>query len=466
MRRTVTFRDEQFDQLKAHLLREDGKEHVAFLLFGKSVVRTDPWTQNDEIRLLCREIELIDDGNLIGNQEDQISWRNDIFFPILQRAEAKNFGVGLIHSHPGGYNSFSATDNENEKRLFQLSFNRNGSAAIHASFVMTPPANIIGRVWDISLDPKEIDFFRILGHRFDFQTSEKKEFVLPEFLERQRLAFGEAFIDELSHLRLGVVGCGATGSVIATLLSRLGIGNLLLVDKDTVEASNLNRLHGGTTSDVGLPKAEVLKLYIEKIGLGTNVVSIVDWVSSANARDALKACDVIFGCTDDNSGRMMLNRFAYFYLVPLIDIGLTIHLSQGVPPLIQSLVGRVTVVFPGTRCLNSYGITNSEVAYAEGLRRSDPERYESLKKEAYVIGEGNPSPAVATFTTETATVALNEFITRLQGFRNTGAVDHRLRFFHLDEDLKPTSEPEEDCRICGDNRYWGRGDMDPFLDMV
>ena len=466
MRRTVTFCADQFDELKRHLIREDGKEHVAFLLFGKSSIKSDPWTGEGETRLLCREIELIDDKDLIRNQEDQISWNNNIFLPILRRAEAKQFGIGLIHSHPGGYDAFSATDNENEKRLFQLSFNRNGGSAIHASFIMTHPDKLIGRIWDTSLDPKEIDLFRILGQSFRFQTSAKKEFAIPEFLDRQRLAFGEALVDELSSLRIGVVGCGATGSAVAILLSRLGIGNLLLIDKDNVEESNLNRLHGATMSDIGLPKADVMKSYIEKIGLRTDVVSVVDWVSSVNARESLKACDVVFGCTDDNSGRIMLNRFAYFYLVPLIDIGLIIRLSQSVPPSIQSLIGRVTVVLPGNRCLNSYGITNSEVAYAEGLRRGDPERYETLKKEAYVIGEGNPSPAVVTFTTETSTVALNEFITRLQGFRNVGAVDHRLRFFHLDEDLKPSSEPEEDCRICGNSRYWGRGDMEPFLDMV
>lgn len=99
MRRTVTFRADQFDELKRHLIREDGKEHVAFLLFGKSSIKSDPWTGEGETRLLCREIELIDDKDLIRNQEDQISWNNNIFLPILRRAEGKTVR-DWTHSQP------------------------------------------------------------------------------------------------------------------------------------------------------------------------------------------------------------------------------------------------------------------------------------------------------------------------------------------------------------------------------
>ncbi len=466
MRRTCTFRKDEFEKLRRHLLRDDSKEHVAFLIFGKSVVYRDPWTDEEEIRLLCRQIDYVSDSDLIENNDYRIKWDTNRFLPILRAAEEKNFSVGLIHSHPGGFESFSDIDDFNERELFRLSFNRNGIENVHSSFIMTPPGNIKGRIWDPSLEAKEIDFIRILGERFEFQFHRSSEFRSPEFLNRQKLAFGEALVEELSRLRIGIVGCGATGTATAHLLARLGIGHLLLIDKDVVEESNLNRLQGATRSDVGGLKAQVLKKDLEEIGLGTKVFALNDWVSSVNVRSALKACDIVFGCTDDNAGRMFLNRFAYFFLIPLIDMGISIHLSSDIPPAIQALVGRVTVVFPGVRCLNSYGITSPEVAYAENLRRNDPQKYERLKKEAYVIGEGNPNPAVGTFTSETASIAVNEFLHRIQGYRTTGSIDHRLRLFHLDQDLTPSSEPETECRICGNVGYWGRGDMDPFLDMA
>lgn len=466
MRRTVTFRQDQFDILQKHLLSEDGKEHVAFLLFGRSEIDKDPWTGDKELRLLCKDIDLVLDSDLLENYGDHITWDNNRFLPILSKAEVKNFSVGIIHSHPGGFNSFSIVDNENEKALFQMAFNRNGTANDHASFIMTPPGKIIGRVWEPTLECPDIAFIRVLGDRYNFFFKRDNVFSSPEFLHRQKLAFGDGLIEEFSKLRIGIVGCGATGTATAILLARLGIGKLLLIDKDVVEVSNLNRLHGITSADAGSPKVKALRNNIENIGLGTQVYSINDWVSSFAVRDALKSCDIIFGCSDDHAGRMFLNRFAYFYLVPLIDMGLTIHMSSSTPPNIQALIGRVTVVSPGLRCLNSYNITNAEIAYAENMRRSDPEQYKQLKKEAYVVGEGNPSPAVGTFTTETATMAVNELIHRIQGYRSTGPVNHRLRFFHMDEDIKPINQIESDCRICGNPSYWGRGDMEPFLDMV
>ena len=466
MRRTVTFRKQEFDKLRDHLLRKDGKEHVAFLLFGKSAGELDPWTKEQELRLLCREIDFVPDSDLIESGGDTITWDNNRFLPILKKAEEKRFSVGVIHSHPGGYDSFSGIDDRNEKRLFELTFNRNGTPNVHASFIMTPPGNVKGRMWNESFESDSIELIRILGERFEFQFGRSTGFQAPEFLDRQKLAFGEALLEEFSKLRVGVVGCGATGTATAQLLARLGVGHLLFIDKDTVEITNLNRLHGATKNDVGVAKVIVLKRSIEEIGIGTKIEVVNDWVSSEEARSALKACDIVFGCSDDNSGRMLLNRFAYFYLTPLIDIGLTVHVSEESPPTIRALIGRVTVVFPGSRCLNSHGITNSQFAYAENLRRSTSDQYEQLKKEAYVIGEGNPNPAVGTFTTETAAVAVNEFLHRIQGYRNSGSVDHRLRFFHLDEDLKPSTEPEKECRICGATTYWARGDMQPFLDMA
>lgn len=466
MRKTVTFRRDHFEALKNHLLRPDGKEHVAFLLLGHSAVPKMSPSDEGEMRLLCRQIDLVEDEDLIENRGDRITWDNNRFLPILRMADEKGFGVGIIHSHPGGFDSFSTIDDENEKRLFQLAFNRNGSLPIHASFVMTPPQNLIGRIWEYNKGSSEITFFRVLGDKFQFQFKKSESYNEPDFLHRQKLAFGDALIEELSNLRVGVVGCGATGSATASLLSRLGVGKLVLIDKDTIEASNLNRLHNVKRADIGLFKSDVLKREIEAFGLGTTVHVVNNWVSAIESRNLLKKCDVVFGCSDDHAGRIFLNRFSYFYLVPFIDMGLTIHVSDQSPPTIQGLLGRVTVVFPGLRCLNCHGITSSEIAYAENLRRNSPEQYNRLKSEAYVIGEGNPNPAVGTFTTEVAALAVNEFLHRIQGYRTSGHVDHRIRLFHQDEDLKLDATPNAECRICGNDRYWGRGDMEPFMDTV
>ncbi len=191
------------------------------------------------------------------------------------------------------------------------------------------------------------------------------------------------------------------------------------------------------------------------------------WVGDPGCRDALRSCDLLFGCTDDNEGRLFLNRLAYFYLIPVIDVGLAIEVSRTEPPEVKCLDGRVTVVAPTYTCMSCRGIIDNVAARDEALRRSNPAEYKRQKAESYVFGEGDPRPAVVTFTTEAATMAVNEMLHRLQGFRGpTGAVAHRVRKFHLCEDFRPGSRPSPDCPICNDRGFWGKGDMDPFLARV
>lgn len=162
---------------------------------------------------------------------------------------------------------------------------------------------------------------------------------------RQALAFGRTLNEDLAHMRVGVVGCGGTGSAVAALLPRLGIGNVLLVDNDIVDATNLNRLHGARQADADAmrPKIEVVARAITEQGLGTRVVGIESWVAAPRCRDALRSCDLIFACTDDNDGRMFLNRLALFYLIPVIDLGLAIEVGDGEPPELRALSPNISL---------------------------------------------------------------------------------------------------------------------------
>jgi molybdopterin/thiamine biosynthesis adenylyltransferase len=248
-------------------------------------------------------------------------------------------------------------------------------------------------------------------------------------------------------------------------LPRLGIGNILLIDNDIVDATNLNRLHGARQADADAmrPKVEIVGRAITELGLGTRVVTKEAWVGDPECRDALRSCDLIFACTDDNDGRMFLNRLALFCLIPVIDLGLAIQVGDGDPPVLQALDGRATVLLPGVTCLSCRCITDATMAAEEALRRDNPAQYDKRKAEAYVFGEGNPSPVVVTFTTELACMATNEMLNRLNGFRGD-PIKNVVRKFHLAEDFKPGAKPRPGCALCDDVRYWGRGDFEPFLD--
>jgi molybdopterin/thiamine biosynthesis adenylyltransferase len=287
-------------------------------------------------------------------------------------------------------------------------------------------------------------------------------------LARQALAFGAFTNARLKAMRVGVVGCGGTGSATAMLLARLGVGHLVIFDEDLVEVTNLNRLHGARRADAdGMrSKVDVVAREIAELGLGCRVVAIRRWVGDAACRDALKSCDVIFGCTDDNDGRLLLNRLAYFYLIPVIDMGLAIEIKPVVGGT-RELSGRVTVLAPGGSCLLCRQIVDPTVAREEDLKRRNPSEYERRKREAYVRGGGDPAPAVVTFTTATACMAVDELLQALTNFRDSsGWAWQRVRRFDLMRDRSPGAPLNEDCPICVEPTYWGRGDAEPFLDRV
>ncbi|HZK95260.1 MAG TPA: ThiF family adenylyltransferase [Prolixibacteraceae bacterium] len=461
MKNTITIQEQHYRELKNHLIQEDGKERVAFIICGRSLVN------GIEERLLTKEVHIVSDTDLLSSEHYQVSWNNNHFIRILGKAESKNFAVVLIHNHPEGFNHFSSVDDQGEYHLFKLAFNRNRGNGSHASLIMMPDGSLIGRVWKPDLSNEPISKIRIIGESLKLNYPGRTSgFKSPEAFNRQQLAFGSSLVQDLSKLKITIVGAGATGSATALLLTRLGVGELCLIDKDTIEESNLNRLHGATMKDVGKYKVDVLQKYISEIGLGTKVSVEKRWVSDKKCIDQLKTSDLVFGCTDDNAGRILLNRFAYFYLTPVIDMGLVISVKKDTYE-IENLQGRISYLFPGGDCLVTKGNINMDIAYAENLKRNEPENYKKLKAEAYVIGEGNPAPAIVTFTTQIATMAVNELLNRIQGY-NIQALKtpHKIFFFHRGMEIHPGNVSNNECRICGMNNYWGRGDMQPFLDMV
>lgn len=461
MKHTITIQEEHFKELKNHLIQNDGNERAAFIICGRSLVK------GKEERLLTKEVYILSDDELLTSEPYQVSWNNNHFIKILGKAESKNLAVVLIHNHPEGFNHFSSVDDNGEHHLFKLAFNRNGGNRPHASLIMLPDGSIIGRAWKPDLSNVPLSKIRIIGKSIKLNYPERtSKFKTPEAFNRQQLAFGSSLVQDLSKLKISIIGVGATGSAAALLLTRLGVGELCLIDKDTIEESNLNRLHGSKLKDVGKYKVDVLKTLIKEIGLKTKVSVEKSWVSDKKCIDQLKTSDVIFGCTDDHAGRIVLNRFAYFYLTPVIDMGLVISVKDNTHEL-ENLQGRISYLFPGSDCLVTKGNINMDIAYAENLKRNEPENYKKLKEEAYVIGEGNPAPAVVTFTTQIATMAVNELLNRIQGY-NIHALNspHKIYFFHRGMEINPENISNNDCRICGKNTYWGRGDMQPFLDMV
>src|SRR5690349_20053064 len=114
------------------------------------------------------------------------------------------------------------------------------------------------------------------------------------------------FVGEAGQARLGaarvlLVGCGALGSVIADQLVRAGVGHLIVVDRDTVELTNLQRqvLFDEADAREGRSKAVAAVMRLRAINSSVTAVPRVLDVHSGNIEELIGGVDLIFDGTDN-----------------------------------------------------------------------------------------------------------------------------------------------------------------------
>ena len=124
----------------------------------------------------------------------------------------------------------------------------------------------------------------------------------------------------LAAARAAIVGCGATGSALASLLARAGVGKLRIIDRDYVEESNLQRqsLFDEKDAAESVPKAIAAARKIEAFNSEIVIEARVDDVVPANIYALLEGMDVVLDGTDNFETRYLLNDYAVKNSLPWI----------------------------------------------------------------------------------------------------------------------------------------------------
>lgn len=141
----------------------------------------------------------------------------------------------------------------------------------------------------------------------------------------------------LASARVAIVGCGATGSALASLLSRSGIGYLRLIDRDYVEPSNLQRqvLFDEADAAESLPKAIAAARKIASFNSAITVEPHVADLIPDNAADLLGQVGLILDGTDNFETRYLINDFAvsenrpWIYAAGVGSYGVTMNILPG-----------------------------------------------------------------------------------------------------------------------------------------
>jgi molybdopterin-synthase adenylyltransferase len=132
--------------------------------------------------------------------------------------------------------------------------------------------------------------------------------------------FGEDGQRRLAGARALVLGCGALGTVVADMLARAGVGHLVIVDRDFVEMTNLQRQVLFDEADVAdaLPKAEAARRKLARINSSIEVTAIVDDVNASNIEKHAAGADVVVDGLDNFETRYLANDYAVKHGVPYV----------------------------------------------------------------------------------------------------------------------------------------------------
>jgi adenylyltransferase/sulfurtransferase len=132
--------------------------------------------------------------------------------------------------------------------------------------------------------------------------------------------FGEEGQRRLLASTALVLGCGALGSVVADMLARAGVGRLVIVDRDLVELTNLQRqvLFDEQDAAGATPKAEAARRRLARINSGIEVKAVVDDLNHRNIERHAAGANVIVDGVDNFETRYLANDFAVKHGVPYI----------------------------------------------------------------------------------------------------------------------------------------------------
>ncbi len=431
---------DDLDALSARLFTAN-VESVAVLLAHEVRGR------DGNVRLLVRDTVFpsIDDYALRGPLEAEV--RPDFVAGVSKRARAETLALVWVHSHGGAdAPEFSAVDDEGERRLAGLLHHRNPGVR-HAALVISK-GGVSAR--ELGSD-REIRVISLGRERHVLFPSAVPRQADMEF-DRQVRAFGPSGQSQLRAIKVAVVGLGGTGSIVGEQIVHLGVRDLVLIDADVLETTNLNRVAGSTPKDVGRAKVDVAADFFRSIAPDLVVDIVRGDVTRTSSLESVLDCDFIFGCTDSHGSRSAIQQVAYQYLIPCVDVGSTIVVRNA---RVDGVHGRVQLLAPGLACFTCGNLLDPNQVRKDMMspfeRNADP----------YISGVHEPAPAVMSLNGIVASLGVSMMLAVITGFPMSG---RHLLYDGLRPGLRSVEvRPDPSCYICSRSGAFARGTSWPLF---
>lgn len=356
--------------------------------------------------LEVRDVALVADADV---QHDDHGWYliDRAIDAIHNHAVATGQGLAEFHNHRFAPPGFSRTDEDALTPMASYALELLGGAPYVAA--VWAEGKVHAEWWRQNLDGivqrAAFDTVTVLGDRLTILNTPNAR--ADARLSRQLPLLGPAALATIAAMRVAVVGAGGTGSHIALDLAYLGFRNVRILDDDTVDITNLNRLITADAADVDSPKTLAAQRRMRAIDPNINVTRHPA-LSVAGQHPELDDVDLIIGCLDHDGPRQRLNQIAIDTRTPYLDIATGVDDSTSPP----ALGGRTILVLPDGPCL----MCLDELDSAEIGRWAKPVDQQELDRR-HGYGTGSPNPSVVYLNGLTANAGLAELAAWITGAR-------------------------------------------------
>ena len=404
-------------QLQRHLFPGDGDEHGAVILAGTC--------ESDRgLRLVARELHLAREGvDYVPGKRGYRMLKAEFIQSKILRARDRRLAYLAIHNH-GGTDSvgFSGTDLASHERGYPALLDIARGMPVGA--LVLARSAVAGDLWFPDGTRAPLSQAAIIGHRRQLLFPRlHSEATTDEMYDRQSRLFGDAGQELLRRTRVGIVGLGGAGSVLAELLGRLGVGEFVLADPDRAEETNLPRLIAARRRDAivpsWLPQMIAQRIRSSKVRMAARNIRRANRHAriEAVARDFLDAgvaarftdCDFLFLAADTMGARLLFNAIVHQYGIPGIQVGAKVPVAE------DGTVGNVfcvsRMVTPEQGCLWCNGLINPGRLQDEAVPEAAKRGY------AYLDDPDVAAPSVVTLNAIACAHAADDFLFHLTGLK-------------------------------------------------
>lgn len=220
--------------------------------------------------------------------------------------------------------------------------------------------------------------------------------MFDERFQRLKILIGEENFLKLQNSTVAIFGIGGVGSFTAEALARSGVGNLILIDKDNVDVTNINRQIHAMTSTVGKSKVEIMKERILEINPSAKVATVQKFYLPDENAEIFFICkyDYVVDAIDTITAKINLAKECHQRQINLISsMGAGNKLDPTrfkVADIFQTSVDPVAKVM--RKKLKELGIKNLKVVYSDEVPKKIPTEKFSTGK---IIGSTAFVPSVA-----------------------------------------------------------------------